>query len=106
MEFKIAKDDFTANRTSSSSGQYWARLDLEVIEGCVEVSVFTPSQDLIGKMIFRQSDGRALALIPLPTGIEPALMVRSGGHPSSVVRFYQADLLRDPDAVPALVAPI
>jgi hypothetical protein len=33
-------------------------------------------------------------------------MVRSGGHPSSLLRIYGAELLRDPDPNLEAVAPI
>ena len=41
-----------------------------------------------------------MAFIPLAarSASRAGLMVRSGGHPSSTVRIFQAELLRDPDS--------
>ena len=59
-------------------------------------------QGLIEEQIFHQTDGRALVLIPLASNadLETSVMIRSGGHPSSLVRIYRAELLRDPDPDP------
>lgn len=88
-----------------NGGQYWVRLDLEVIEGKVGVSLFAPDQSLKGEQIFNKADGRATALIPIPSGANPVL-IRSGGQPSSVMRLYRAELLCDPDRDSGTVAAI
>jgi glycosyltransferase involved in cell wall biosynthesis len=89
-------------------GQYWVRLTLEVVEGCAGFSMSSPSQSLIGELIIRPTDGRKLALLPLPIDGDPvtSVMVRSGGHPSSVLRIYHAELLCDPGAQSGAAAPI
>ena len=91
-----------------NGGQYWARVDLEVDEGCIGIGIFGPKQNLIGEMIFRQTDGRKLAFIPLPADLDPAtpLMVRSGGHPSSIVHIHRAELLRDFVRASSPIAPL
>lgn len=90
----------------SNGGQYWARVDLEVIEGCIGVGMITPNQELFGELIFEQAGAREAALIPLTPDVNPVtpVMVRSGGRPSSVARIYRAELLFDPDSdvVPAI----
>lgn len=82
-----------------NDGQYWARVDLEVVSGCVGISMFTRDQSLSGELIVRPLDGRNLAFIPLTLDRDrrASLMFRSGGHPSSVLRVYGAELLCDPD---------
>ena len=87
-------------RENLQSGQYWARIELEVVEGSVGISMFTSNQELAGEKIFQPTDGRAVTLIPLTPEIDPAtpVMVRSGGRSASVLRVYQAELLRDPDS--------
>lgn len=91
-----------------NGGQCWVRLDLEVIEGSVGVSMFTPNSELRGEQIFKGVNGRVLALIPLTTDDELAgsVLVRSGGEPGSVLRLYSAELLCDPDRESGRVAPI
>ena len=89
-----------------NGGQYWALINLEVVEGRVGVSMFAPNQQVFGELVFDEAAGRASALIPLTPDVAPAtpLMVRSGGRSSSVARIYQAELLYDPDSnvVPAI----
>jgi hypothetical protein len=89
-----------------NGGQYWARIDLEVVEGFVGISMFAPNQQVFGELVFEQATGRAAALIPLTPDVHPAtpVMVRSGGRASSVARIYRAELLYDPDSdvVPAV----
>jgi Glycosyl transferase family 2 len=89
-----------------NGGQYWVQIDLEVIEGGIGISTVTPNQELFGELIFRQSDGRAVALIPLATDVDLAapVMIRSGGHPSSVLRVHRAELMYDPDRNSGAVA--
>jgi len=84
----------------SNGGQYWARIDLEVVEGRVGISMGAPSQNLFGEKVVAQAAGRATAMIPLTPDIDPAtpVMIRSGGRPSSVLRVYQGELLYDPDS--------
>lgn len=91
-----------------NDGQYWVRLDLEVVEGSVGVSMYTPNQELAGEQIFRKTDGRAVALIPLTTDrdLTRSILVRSGGQPSSVMRLHRAELLYDPDGDSGAVAAI
>ena len=86
-----------------NGGQYWARIDLEVIEGCIGISMLAPNQEVFGELVFEQRAGRAAALIPLTNPATP-VMVRSGGRASSVARIYRAELLYDSDSdvVPAV----
>jgi glycosyltransferase involved in cell wall biosynthesis len=104
---KVAVADQNAVRRANGE-QYWVRIDLEVAEGRVGVSLFASEQKLIGELIFRKGDGRSLALIPLPTDMDPAMpvMLRSGGHASSVLHIYRAELLCDQDRGFARVEPI
>lgn len=92
----------------SNGGQYWVRLDLEVVNGSIGIGMFSPNQELVGEQVFQQTDGRTVALIPLSTegDLAKSVMVRSGGQPSSVCRFYQAELLYDPDPETGTVAAI
>lgn len=85
---------------NAEHGQRWARLELEVFDGSVGISMVTPDQKLYGERVFDATAGRAVALIPLAAdSASPAgVMVRSGGHASSTVRIFQADLLNDPDS--------
>lgn len=89
-------------------GEYWVKLDLEVIKGRVGVSIFSEDQTLIGEQIYHQADGRSVALIPLKgsSGLQGSILVRSGGQPSSVLHLYRAQLLHDPDFNTGRVAPI
>lgn len=80
-----------------TTGRFWARLDLEVVEGAVGVSLGSRDEELTGEMIFRPSDGRTVALIGIHVSQIPSLVVRSAGHPASVLRIYRAELLYDPD---------
>jgi glycosyltransferase len=89
-----------------NGGQYWARIDLEVIEGCVGISMFAPNQDVFGELVFEQAAGRAVALIPLTVDPTTPVMVRSGGRASSVARIYRAELLYDPDSNSNVVSAI
>ena len=86
----------------ANGGRYWARVDLEVTKGSVGISIFSGEQGPIEERFFHQTDGRALALIPLASNIdlEKSVMIRSAGHPSSLVRIYRAELLCDPDPDP------
>lgn len=93
LRLSLSDANVAANR---NDGQYWARLDLEVVKGKVGVSLLGPDQSLRGEQIFNEADGRATALIPLPGPPSP-LLLRSGGQPSSVMRLYRAELLYDPD---------
>jgi glycosyltransferase involved in cell wall biosynthesis len=88
--------------------QFWVRVDLQVVEGCVGVSMVRSEQDLVGELIFRQRDGRSLAFIPVPADLDPAtpVMLRSGGQSSSVLRIYRAELLRDCERASAKINPI
>jgi len=97
-----------ALRARFRGGQFWGRLDLEVIEGCVGIGKIEQEQNLVAEQVFRQSDGRTVAFIALGEKASPAtrLMVRSGGHPSSVLRLYSAELLHDPERNIGVVAPI
>jgi hypothetical protein len=85
---------------SGARGQYWARLEFEVVDGSVGISMVTPDEKLHSERIFSDTGGRAVALIPLaaPSASRVGVMVRSGGHPSSTVRIFQAELLRDPES--------
>jgi glycosyltransferase involved in cell wall biosynthesis len=96
----------TAHRREG--GQYWVRLTLEVVEGCAGFSMSSPSQSLIGELFIRPTDGRKLVLLPLPIDGDPvtSVTVRSGGHPSSVLRIYHAELLCDPDVQSGAAVPI
>jgi hypothetical protein len=60
----------------------------------------TPDEKLHGERIFNDAGARAVALIPLatPAPSRVGVMVRSGGRPSSTVRIFQAELLRDPES--------
>jgi hypothetical protein len=91
-----------------NGGQYWVRIELEVVEGGVGISTLTPNEELLGEQIFRQSDGRTVALIPLAADIDPTspVMIRSGGHPCSVFRVHRAELVCDPDRHSGAVAAI
>src|SRR5262249_49508174 len=80
----------------SLGGKLWARIDFEVISGGVGIGMFVPDLELVGEQFFQQGDGRIVLEIPLAVKV-PRLMVRSGGHPSSKLRIYRADLLHDPD---------
>jgi hypothetical protein len=84
----------------SGGGQYWARFDLEVVKGSVGISLITPDQELHSERIFAPTIGRTVAFIPLPSDVKPAtpVMIRSGGHPFSVLRVYHAELLYAADA--------
>ncbi len=92
---------------AAGAGQYWARVDLQVLKGYVGISVFSPEQGPIGEQLFQPSDGRTQVLLPLAAdlGPEKSLMLRSGGQPSSVVRIYHAELLCDPDLNSGKVEP-
>jgi hypothetical protein len=89
----------------SDGGQYWARIDLEVIQGAVGISVLAGERPM-GEQLHRKGDGLVSALIPVDFHPTPLLMVRSGGQPSSLLRIYGAELLRDPDPNLEAVAPI
>ena len=101
---EMAISDATAI-ANSDGGQYWARIDLEVIQGAVGISVLA-GERLMGEQLHRKGDGLVTALIPVDFHPMPPLMVRSGGHPSSLLRIYGAELLRDPDPNLEAVAPI
>ena len=90
----------------SGRGQCWARLELEVTDGSVGISMVTPDEKLHDERIFDDTSGRAVAFFPLAADAasRAGLMVRSGGHPSSTVRIFQAVVLRDPDS--DAVAPV
>ena len=91
-----------------NGGQYWIRLDLEVLEGSVGISLIASYRELLQERIFRKIDGRKVALIPIPARLENGapMMVRSGEKASSVVRIHRAELLCDPDRDTGTVAPI
>jgi hypothetical protein len=91
-----------------NGGQYWIRLDLEVVEGSVGISLIASYRELLQERIFRKIDGRKVALIPIPARLENGarVMVRSGEKASSVVRIHRAELLCDPDRETGTVAPI
>jgi glycosyltransferase involved in cell wall biosynthesis len=87
-------------RESLNGGQYWARVDLEVVAGSIGIGMYTPEHTILSEKVLNPRDGRAVALFPLTPEIYPMLplMLRSGGQPSSVLRVYRAQLLRDPDS--------
>ena len=105
LQFRVPRRSASKN---PGGGQYWARFDLEVVRGTIGISIYAPSEQLIGEQFFRQNAGRITALIPIPPELAPdvPLMVRSGGEASSAARIYSADLLRDPDRSTGTVAPI
>ena len=97
LQLSVTTPPAASGRTKA--GQCWARVELEVIEGCVGISIFSSDKGPRGEGLFSQTDGRSLALIPIAAlpDQDISLMVRSGGYPSAVVRIYRADLLSDPD---------
>lgn len=105
---ELAIPDRSALHRRPNGGQYWVRLDIEVIKGSIGVSMIAPNRELRQEQIFQKADGRKVALIPVPADLEPGilLMVRSGGKGSSLVRIRGAELMRDPDRNAGAVAPI
>jgi hypothetical protein len=106
VELSLAKDK--AVGPWLNGGQYWARIDLEVVEGSVGISQIRPNQALLAEKIFGPAAERTIALIPLSPEAEASavLMVRSGGQASSVVRIHRAELICDPDLGTGIVPPI
>jgi glycosyltransferase involved in cell wall biosynthesis len=89
------------------SGQYWARLEVEIVKGAAGIGLLSKDSSWIGEQIIRESDGRIEVCIPMPRGLFPSVVVRSGGVPSSVVRIHQAQLLFDPvSETTVAIAPI
>lgn len=105
---QLSVPDANATGRYEDGGQYWIRVDLEVLKGCVGISAFSPDYGPMGEQFFQQTNGTTSALIPLTIAVDRAtsVMVRSGGQPSSVVRVYRAQLLYDPDPDSRKVEPV
>jgi glycosyltransferase involved in cell wall biosynthesis len=97
-------DNFRSGQ--QEGGQYWARLDVQTIEGSAGIGLLSKDENFIGEQIIREGDGRTEVLIPLPSDLTTSLILRSGGVPSSVVRIHRAQVLFDPERGSGAIMPI